>query len=258
MLFEWPLKTSPRLSLPLFILLAALLHLSTIFIFNIVYQPTHVTKPIAAQILFLLPGSPASLQLSSWLQANDSSIFSPLKTAESVRRNVDPDIYQTHHSVPLPLHPLPLQESQTIEPPLPSASNPSVISSENTQPISDEPQTEQGTQRKITTVVHFLNGLSERVPNHPFTPPLTPDSISTPLPPTELTLNIDAAGIPRHAIIFHSSGNPLADETATRWAMSQHFTPSSHDSWGHLLILWGKNRIPKINTETHSDLDLNP
>ena len=82
----WSIKKTPRISLPLFILLAALLHVSTIFLFNIVYQAPLVHEPITAQVLFLLPGSQPSLQIAAWVQAHNPSIFSPIKTVNSVRQ----------------------------------------------------------------------------------------------------------------------------------------------------------------------------
>ncbi|OHE77631.1 MAG: hypothetical protein A3F67_10180 [Verrucomicrobia bacterium RIFCSPHIGHO2_12_FULL_41_10] len=260
MLFEWPLKTSPRLALPLFLLLAVILHVSTIFLFNIVYDPPQVTKPVSAQILFLLPGSPASEKLSSWLQANDPAIFSPLKTAAAVRPKITPYIYQSHYILPLPLRPLPSQEEKSIEPLLPSNSEITVpptldpalffptntfyadtnLNSTKQQWNLSNPQEILSIPTKKTSV-RFFDNLTQRLPLVPLEAPVYPDSITTPLRPTELTINIDAEGIPRHAIIRQSSENPLADETATHWVMAQHFTPSSHENWGHILVLWGTN-----------------
>jgi hypothetical protein len=118
LLFEWPIKTAPRIALPLFIFLAALLHLSTVYFFNIVYEPPHVSKSTAAQIFFLVPNSLASQQLAPWLQANDPSIFSPLKTVQTNQPKIPASIYQLKQPPPT-LHPLPSCEVEKMKSLLP-------------------------------------------------------------------------------------------------------------------------------------------
>ncbi|MFI0347935.1 MAG: hypothetical protein ACH346_04060 [Chthoniobacterales bacterium] len=242
LLFQWPIKKTPRISLPLCILLAALLHISAIYLFDIVYQAPHVNKPVTAQVLFLLPGSPISQQFSIWLQANDSSIFSPLKTTEAARPKISPHIYQPRQ-LPLPLRSLPPLEHEPMAPPslpvnesaLPSTtfhvSDTKLLSSEKTPPTSTS-----------VTTIRLLENLASRAPASSISLgyPQLPNSITTPLPPTELTINIDTMGIPRHAIIIQSSGNADADEAATHWLMTRRFAPATEETWGNLLVLWGK------------------
>lgn len=243
LLFEWPSKKIPKLSLPLCVVFAALLHISAIYLFDIVYQSPHVSKPVAAQVLFLLPGSPSSRQLSAWLTSNDSAIFSPLKTAQAIRPNIPTDIYQPHQSS-LPLRSLPDLKKQatelpllpTVETVLPSTSS---ISSKETSSST----TVTTLNPVSTTSIQLLEKLAARQPSPPLSlgyPELS-ETVNQQLPPTELTVNIDAAGTPQHVFVIRSSGNSTADEAATQWLMSCHFAPASQETWGNLLVLWGNN-----------------
>lgn len=235
LLFEWPMKQAPRLAFPFFILLAALLHLSTIYLFNIVYQPSHVSKPVPAQILFLPPNSSMSQQISSWLRANDPSIFSPLKTVQQTRTALSSFIYEPG-PVSLPLRPLPAPEKKDpsdLLPPTNEITLPSSLLFDNT---SSAPVVTPSLQQ--ATTIQLLDTLSTRSAGKLGTPSLPPE-VSLPLPPTTLTLNIDAEGIPRHVIVLQSCGNAAADEAASRWATSSHFAPADHETWGNVIIIWG-------------------
>ncbi len=229
------MKQAPRLALPFFILLAALFHLSTIYLFNIVYQPSHVSKPVPAQILFLLPNSSMSQQMSSWLRANDPSIFSPLKTVQQTRPPLSSSIYEPG-PVSLPLRPLPALEKKDptdLLPPPDEITLPSSLLVDNT---SSAPVVTPSIQQ--ATTIQLLDPLSTRSAGKLGTPSLPPE-VNLPLPPTKLTLNIDAEGTPRHVIVAQSCGNPAADEAASRWAMSSHFASADHETWGNLLVVWG-------------------
>jgi hypothetical protein len=240
LLFEWPMKQAPRLALPFFILLAASFHFSTIYLFNITYQPSHVSKPVPAQIFFLPPGSSLSQEISSWLQANDPSIFSPLKTVQATRPALPSSIYEPG-LVSLPLRSLPTQQAHPTQkttdflPPtneivLPS----SCLADKTSSTIVATPPVQQATTIKLS------DSISNRVTGTLGVPSLPP-AVRLPLPPTKLTLNIDTEGIPRHVIILQSCGNVAADEAASAWALRSHFVPADYDVWGNLLVLWGTN-----------------
>ena len=242
LLFEWPIKKAPRLALPLFILLAVLLHLSTIYLFDIVYQAPRVSKPVAAQVLFLLPGSPASQQLTVWLQANDPAIFSPLRTLQINRLKITPDIYQPAQISPA-LHPLPSLAEETLKPPF-------LPTNETALPSSFFFNTSVPTPLPITsitrtTTIRLMEDLLSRMPttSSSLGYPILPSEITTPLSPTTLRGSIDTMGIPRHVMIVQSSGNNAADEAATHWFMTRRFSPANHETWGSLLIFWGSEPL---------------
>lgn len=239
LLFEWPIKTSPRLALPLFIFLAVLLHLSTIYFFNIVYEPPHVSKPVAAQVFFLLPNSPSAQQLTPWLQANDPAVFSPLKTVQASRPKIPTSIYQLSQPPPV-LRSLPPPQEDKMAPLLPPTHEIAPPPSSSLNHLSiEQPVASPAINR--TTTVRLLETLATRTPSPPSTLgyPSLPSEITTPLHPTIVTVNIDAMGIPHHAIITQSSGNEAADEAATHWLMTRHFAPATEEMWGKVLIFWG-------------------
>ncbi len=246
--FSQQIKAAPRIALPLFILLAALLHLSTIYLFNIVYQVPRVSKPRAAQVFFLLPGSSSSGQISSRLQAHDPAIFSPLKTIQAHRVSTPPDLYRS--SQPPPLHLLPSEAAIVVRPPLLPVHEtilpPSTLVSykESSAVASSAPS-----QALRKTTVSFLNELAPRALMISSSVPPLPESVTTPLPPTTLRANVDAEGIPRHAIIVNSSGNADADEAATHWVMACRFAPATHETWGNLIILWGSAHDEELKSE---------
>ncbi|MBM3856608.1 MAG: hypothetical protein FJ390_01435 [Verrucomicrobia bacterium] len=234
-LFNSPIKNAPRLALPFFILLAALFHLSTIYLFKIVYAPSHLSKPVPAQVFFLAPNSPSSQQISCWLKSNDPSIFSPLKTIQAARLPIPSSIYDPKPASPA-LRPLPISQKDLaadLLPPTDQAALPSFVSPNTTAiPAASIKPIQQ------KTTIQLSDPLSARIAGALGTP-LLPSEATLPLPPTKLTLNIDAEGIPRHVIVSQSCGNAAADEVASRWAMTLSFTKTDHETWGTLLVIWG-------------------
>ncbi|MBX9743449.1 MAG: hypothetical protein K2W99_07940 [Chthoniobacterales bacterium] len=234
------IKKAPSLALPLFILVAALLHLSTIYLFNIVYQAPGVSKPSAGQVFFLQSGSAAYQELEPWLKENDPAVFSPLKTIQWHRNNTPFRCYRMTHLPPL--HLLPPVETTPIEPPLlpvhEAVLPPKTLFS---SPHFLENSAHGSPQKKGNTTVSFLEGLAPRALVLATLAPVLSQGITTTLAPTMLRANIDDAGIPRHVIVIQSSGNSVADETATAWLMKQRLAPSTHETWGSVLILWGNN-----------------
>lgn len=229
------LKQAPRLALPFFIFLAALLHFSTIYLFKIVYQPSHVSKPIPAQVLFLPPHSLSSEQMTHWLKSNDSSIFSPLKTIQAIRPTIPASLYEPEPAA-LPLHPLPplpQKEESVLLPPTSEPSIPVLVPN-----ATSPPPTATSSAVQQATTIELPPPLSTRLLKT-LSPPSLPPEASLPLPPTKLTLNIDPTGTPIHVFVSQSCGNQLVDEAASRWAMTLHFSPAADDTWGTLLLLWG-------------------
>lgn len=234
-LFNSPIKNAPRLALPFFIVLAAFLHLSTIYLFKIVYQPSHVSKPVPAQVFFLSPNSPSSQQIASWLKSNDPSIFSPLKTVQATRPALPSSIYDPQLTS-LSLHPLPLLPKNSAADLLPPTNEIGLPYSTTDHPVSTAAVKIPAVQN--LTIIKPCEELSMRATRFLGAPTL-PKELNTSLPPTQLTLNVDPEGTPRHVIVSQSSGNAAADEAASRWAMTLHFEKAEHETWGTLLVLWG-------------------
>lgn len=231
-------KSAPSLALPVFIVIAALLHLSTIYLFNIIYQAPHVSKPTAAQVFFLQSGSAAYQQLIPWLKENDPAIFSPLKTIQHYRNNTSFRIDHAFSSPPL--HLLPPIKPVLVEPP-PLPVHEAVLPSQrffSSSPVLKN-RSPSSFKEENPTSVSFLEGLAPRALSLATLSPTLSKGMAIPLAPTMLRANVDAAGTPRHVIVIQSSGNNAADEVATEWLMKQRFAPSTHETWGTLLILWG-------------------
>lgn len=232
------IKGAPSLALPFCIVVAALLHLSTIYLFNIVYQIPRVRKPSAAQVFFLQTESSASQQLGSWLQENDPAIFSPLKIIQHHRNNTP---FHLGHTAPLPpFHLLPARKMVPVEPTsLPTQE--AVLPPHLFFSLPPVWQKDSGVslQKEKQTTVSFLESLAPRALALVDSAPVLPKGVNAPVAPTILRTNVDAAGVPRHAIVMRSSGSNVADEAATAWLMRQHFAPSTHETWGTLLVLWG-------------------
>jgi hypothetical protein len=246
--FNQRVKAAPRIALPLFILLAALLHLSTIYLFNIVYQAPRVSKPRAAQVFFLLPGSSPSEQLGPWLQGHDPAIFSPLKTIQAHQTSASADLYRS--SQPPPLHLLPAEAAIVVQPPrLPvheAIAPPSPLVSFKAEAGSLASASSKTLQK---TTVSFLNELAPRALMLSSSGPLLPESVTSPLLPTTLRANVDEEGVPRHAIVVNSSGNADADEAATHWLMMRRFAPAAHKTWGNLIVVWGNTHDEESKSE---------
>ena len=242
LLFEWPIKKAPRLTLPLFIFLAVLFHLSAVYFFNIVYKPLRVRKITTAQVYFLIPKSQASQQIAPWLHANDPAIFSPLETIQKNEPKRSNAIYQRSPSIPV-LHHLPPSKEETTAPLL-TPTDECFLPRESLV-LKDDFSRAQVLQSKSTlsrtTRIQLQANLAVRMPEPASVlgHPILPLSSSIPAQPTLLTVNIDAMGIPHHVIITQSSYNEEADEVATHWLMTRHFAPANEATWGHILIFWG-------------------
>ncbi len=233
LLFRWPMKRAPRVGLPFFILLAALLHLLGNYCFNIIYPSPQRAQVQAAEVFFLPAGSPMSKQLAPWIQANDPALFSPLKIVQAHRPKIPTSIYLPKQPLPL-LHPLPSPKEETIESLLPPTNESTLLPS----PVS---KNQSSTPTLLPTSVQFSESITMYAPLLPsqLDHPNLPDGTQIPLHPTSLTLEIDASGLPLHAIIMQSSGSQAADEAARSWLLTRRFSPAQEEHWGRVLVYWG-------------------
>ena len=118
LLFEWPIRQSPRLALPTCILFAAIVQTGMIVLFSISYNSPSEGVPTVPQIYFLPPDSPAARQLDPWLEANDPAIFSPLRAVHDALLSPPPLKYRpSYEESPPPLRPLPPEVAAPMNPP---------------------------------------------------------------------------------------------------------------------------------------------
>lgn len=246
LMFEWPIRRAPRLTLPLCILLAAMVQAAMVVVFSISYETPSGRLPAAPHFYFLPPDSAQTLQLGAWLEANDPALFSPGRATATAVPPPPPLKYRpSYEEPPPPLHPLPLEEQKTISPPLLPFSP--VTDSEATlrEPRSPLPQASPAVSRRdekppaspaaATASATWMDSLSVRI----FT-----EETRTPLPhlsapkPSLYQVAVGPEGIPRHCILTESSGDASADEAGRSWIMTRRFQPAGTTSWGRVLIPW--------------------
>lgn len=233
LLYEWPMRRSPRLALPFCILMAAIVQGSIIILFSISYEaPSHPLPP-APQVYFLPSDSAISRQLAPWLEANDPAAFSPLNAARAALPSPPPLRYKpSYEEPPPPLRPLPEAKEPALEPP----------------PIPLAPPARQAPlQAKLATVapaavtpattVRWQDELSALTPREN-TPVLPPRAETAAAKPSLYEVAVNAEGIPAHSVLLESSGDPATDEAGRVWIQARHFAPSERTAWGRVLILW--------------------
>ena len=248
LLFEWPIRQAPRLTLPFCILLAAIVQGIMIFLFSISYKAPSGPRPESPQVYFLPPDSKAAIRLAPWLEANDPAVFSPQRAAGEALPALPPLNYRpSYMEPPPPLRPLPPEELPALQPPslpldagvsggLVGLGKKSVRSPAVGVPVTDS---------RAATVVHWEDDLSSRI-----LVTLPPLSLGLPSPPAlahgrgaqESSLYqvaVNEEGIPSHNVLIGTSGDAASDEAGKIWIQSARFQPADHVTWGRVLIIWG-------------------
>jgi hypothetical protein len=233
LLFKWPARQAPRLALPFFIFIAAIVQAGMLILFSISYKAPSETLPVSPQIYFLPVDSMASRLLAPWLEANDPASFSPIRAAQTAVPAPPPLQYRpSYEEPPPPLRPLPAETPGTMQPPaLPLTGVmplriPFVGSATNLPPAV-----------KSLTTVQWRDDLAGRIPASEMLP--TPVPVTLDASPSLFQVGISAEGRPMHCVLLESSGDPSSDESARIWIMARRFQPSESDSWGRVLVLWG-------------------
>lgn len=255
LLFEWPIRQAPRLTLPLCILLAAVVQTAVVVIFSISYEAPAVKLALAPRFYFLPPDSASARQLAAWLDGNDPALFAPGRATASALPPPPPLKYRpSYDEPPPPLLPLPDKGGQQMEPPFPpspfSASMLSGTESEGVlrksfpspAPVSPNAMSAMSAKSAMSEVaapvVRWLDELETRRPvGTGGTPPLPPPRMAA-TKPSLYQVSVGNEGIPMHCILTDSSGNTEADEAGRIWIMSCRFQPVGTPSWGRVLIPW--------------------
>lgn len=249
LLFEWPIRQAPRLTLPLCILLAAVAQTAIVVIFSISYESPSAKLALAPRFYFLPPDSASARQLGAWLDGNDPALFAPGRATASALPPPPPLKYRpSYEEPPPPLLPLPERGGQQMEPPLPPFPfSPSMIpgtesggvlrkSSPSTASVA--PHAMSQVAAGAAPVVRWLDELETRRPvGTGGTPPSHPPRMVA-TKPSLYQVSVGTEGIPMHCILTDSSGNAEADEAGRIWIISCRFQPAGIPSWGRVLILW--------------------
>ncbi|MFZ0615049.1 MAG: hypothetical protein WAN16_01175 [Chthoniobacterales bacterium] len=249
LLFEWPIRQAPRLTLPLCILLAAVIQTAIVVIFSISYEAPTVKLALAPRFYFLPPDSASARQLGAWLDGNDPALFAPGRATASALPPPPPLKYRpSYEEPPPPLLPLPEIGGQQMEPPsppspfsasmLPGTENGGVLRKSSPSPAPVAPHAVSQVAAGAAPVVRWLDELETRRPvGTGATPPPPPPRMGA----TKSSLyqvSVGTEGIPMHCILTDSSGNAEADEAGRIWIISCRFQPADTPSWGRVLIPW--------------------
>ncbi len=242
LLFEWPIRQAPRLALPGFILLAAIIQGATIALFSISYKTPSEIQPDSPQIYFLPPDSAAAHKIAPWLAANDPAVFSPQYDTRDAIPSPPPLKYRpSYEEPPPPLRPLPKESMLPLEPPaLPQMAN--VLrkkANRSPAPINTAPAISE-------TQVHWQDDLAKRSLLTNLSRPNP--SRNSALQPTLYEVAVSPEGIPMHCVLLESSGDPASDEAGSIWIQAQRFQPGDQESWGRVLLLWGAPDTPEGKT----------
>ncbi len=243
LLFEWPIRQAPRLALPGCILIAAFIQASMIFLFSISYKNPSDIPPSSPQIYFLPTDSAAARKIAPWLEANDPAVFSPLYATQTALPAPPPLKYRpSYEEPPPPLRLLPAEPARSLLPPsLPltpamlQKSLSSRLPATSLAPATNAPLPQQ------QTLVQWQDGLASRVLLAQAANRMTtaPQPLAASAQPALYEVGIGAEGMPMHCVLLDSSGDSASDEAGSVWIHAQRFSPSTQESWGRVLILWG-------------------
>jgi len=233
LLYEWPMRRSPRLALPFCILMAAIVQGSIIILFSISYEaPSHPLPP-APQVYFLPSDSAISRQLAPWLEANDPATFSPLNAARAALPAPPPLRYRpSYEEPPPPLRPLPNAKEPALEPPPIPLAPPALP-----VPLKEKPGPAVPAAVASASTVRWQDELASLTPRES-SPVPPPQAATAAAKPSLYEVAVNTEGIPAHSILLESSGDPVTDEAGRVWIQARRFAPSEHTLWGRVLILW--------------------
>ncbi len=248
LLFEWPIRQAPRLTLPLCILLAAVVQTAVVVIFSISYEPPAVKLALAPRFYFLPPDSASARQLGAWLDGNDPALFAPGRATASALPPPPLKYRPSYDEPPPPLLPLPDRGGQQMEPPfppspfsasmLPGTESGGVLRKSFPSPAPAAPHAMSAVAAVAAPVVRWLDELETRRPLGAGGTPPSPAPRMAATKPSLYQVSVGTEGIPMHCILTDSSGTAEADEVGRIWIMSSRFQPAGIPSWGRVLIPW--------------------
>lgn len=244
LLFEWPIRRAPRLTLPLCILLAAVVQTALVVIISVSYETPSGRLPTSPRFYFLPPDSAAARQIGAWLEANDPAQFSPGRATATAVPPPPPLKYKpSYEEPPPPLHPLAQETDPAMEPPmLPFSPITAGGGSLRASPPPSPPTPGGGAAPlpigkpfPAVAAAEWMDDLATRLPAGEMGAPETRLSVSK---PSLYQVAVGPEGIPMHCILTDSSGDAAADDAGRAWIMTRRFQPAGQTSWGRVLIPW--------------------
>jgi hypothetical protein len=230
LLFGWSHSRGTFPWLPLFLVVSALAHAGTFFIFRVVY-PEHATLPAPSpKVAVLSADNPAHAPLLRWIEAEDpaqTATAFPLDPPQLQRTAYAPSYGQIRTPArQLGERAAPFDEI-SIRPPL------ALIRSGNPQPAIDS----RG-KTSAPTRLHFSAELA-RLPLKE-SPRFIPVSCEAAVEPARFLVGVSARGEVRHVFAQKSCGDPRMDLQAMAHLKSLSFGAQDTELlWGEATFYWG-------------------
>jgi len=240
LLFEWPIRRAPRLTLPFCILVAAVIQAAVIFLFSIHYSTAVERFSQPPSFYFLPPDSAIARRIAPWLEAHDPSVFSPLRATEMAVPPPPPLKYHpSYEDPPPPLKALPEETGvMAVPPPLPYNGEELRVPG-NAPTLRVAPPVRRSGDS--SSAVRWLDGLAGRslTGDTDSSLPPVPAKVAT---PSVYEVAVGRDGIPLSCVLTEASGDEATDASGRRWIISRRFTSSDALTWGRVFLDW--NGIP--------------
>ncbi len=242
LLFEWERPARFRWKFFALILLSAVVHLSTFFLFQIVYPPRVTIPPPAPEVSLLLPTTPENRALLRRIEAEDPALIAttPSVTPPDLFQQKYLASYQTVRTQPRTV----AAEAPVIRYPAPQ--DPLTLIRSVAQPA----QLASVAPPPVPTRVKFSTALANRAPKEipawNFTPRAT-----APLEPATFLIGLTARGEVRYLFPQRPSGDPALDTQAAAKLPRLDFQKAEAEiTWGIATVTWGDDAYGENNPQS--------
>ena len=234
LIFGWDRPARFRWKFFLLILLSAVVHVGTFFLFQIVYPPRVTIPPPAPEVSLLLPTSPENRALLRRIEAEDPALIAATPSV------TPPDLFQQQY----------LASYQTVrtQPRTVAAETPVIRYPAPRDPLAIIRSAGQFAQTgqladiappPVPTRIEFSAALTARAPAEMAAWNFTPRA-SSPLEPASFLIGITDRGEVRYIFQQHSSGDPKLDAQAAAQIPRLDFQSAENPIvWGIATVTWG-------------------
>ena len=231
LVFDWQRPSRFRWKFFGLIVLSALVHAATFFLFQIVYPPRVTIPPPAPEVSLLLPTSPENRALLQRIEAEDPALIAatPSVSPPNLLRPQYIASYLTVRTQPRTVG----IETAAIESPSPM--DPLAIIRSGAQPG----QLASVAPPPVPTRVGFSSALARRAPSSHRAWTFAPRA-AAPLESAAFLIGVTDRGEIRYVFQQRSSGDPAIDAQAAAFLPHFDFRPAeSTIEWGIATITWG-------------------
>ena len=231
LVFDWPRPARFRWRFFGLILLSALVHAGTFFLFQIVYPPRVGIPPPAPEISLLLPTTPENRALLRRIEAEDPALAAaaPSVTPPNLLQQKYLPSYNTVRTQPRTV------AAEAAVTRYPSPKDPLTLIRSGAQPALFA----DAALPSMPTRIDFSSALTARAPS---TQPawIFTARATAPLEPAAFLIGITDRGQVRHVFQQRSSGDPAMDAQAALFLPRFDFRPAeSPIAWGIATVTWG-------------------